>query len=116
MDKQVTQDSLKVAENVKADIGRTYPHEFLEMVADDLETTLREIIKKAQLPDKVTDLVGDLVMMTEYAVKARAGVLSEIEASLLVDTLAESTQRMVELGGIFYSSHSYSIPRPINLS
>ena len=111
----LNQDTMKVVDRTKAEIGRMYPDEFLSCITDDVRDLLRKRMEEKGVKREI-ELLDTLVMLERYSIRAEVyhRGLDDSEAADLVDVLANATDLIAKYGGKFYSGTGSTVPRKID--
>ena len=113
-DLELGKDTFKVVDMVKAEVGRTYPPEFLSAMADDARELMRDRLKAKALKPEL-ELFDNIIMMERYSIRAENPPegLRDFEAADVVDVVANTTRLIAENGGKFYSAIGNTIAREV---
>ena len=113
-DLELGKDTFKVVDMVKAEVGRTYPPEFLSALADDARELLRDRLGAKGLKPEI-ELFDTIITMERYSIRAENPPqgLQDFEAADVVDAVANTTRLIAENGGKFYSAIGDTIPRTV---
>lgn len=89
-----------------AELGRGYQPQFVEMVSSNAYNTVIKCLEKAGIADQVIELLGISITLQQHAADLRAGTISDISATDIVDTLPQATRLIWDLGGEFADGES----------
>ena len=85
-------------------LGQSYAPEFVDAMASTAHLTIREYLEDHQAPEQLVHLVDHAIMLERVTQELRAGALNEWDAGWLIESLAEITTEIVQLGGTFMDS------------
>lgn len=113
-DLELSKDTYKVVDMVKAEVGRTYPPEFLSAITDDARELLRDRLAAKGLTPEL-QLFDTVVMLERYSIRAENPPqgLQDFEAADVVDVVANTTRLIAENGGKFHSAIGDTIAREV---
>ncbi|MFM8321276.1 MAG: hypothetical protein ACKOC5_10205 [Chloroflexota bacterium] len=93
-----------------AELGRTYPAEYLTAMCCTLEAALEQWLSD-HAPEQIAHLLDDLVILERVTAAAHGGRLSDQGATWLVLDLPGALLRAAMLGAEFHSPSGCSRPR-----
>ena len=105
-------EQIKVHQALMADLGRQFPPEFIDGLAEDATATVRDWLTNNQAPAAVIDLLAEATMLDRCAIYAYSGVLGDLDAADLPEHVAEATHLIAACGGCFYSETGTITARP----
>lgn len=109
----ITQKDIEQKRAALAMIGRDYPSEFINSIADNAAAVVGDWLEKNNAPEALVDLFSSTIMLYQFAQRAEGKILNDLDAADLTETIANATKLINELGGLFYSaSGSISAPKP----
>jgi hypothetical protein len=97
----ITAETLKQIASNLAEIGRTYPPDFIGALTETANQSLSDWLKANQIPQQIIDLQDDIIMLDRAFENLRNGNLSDWDASALPDRVARVSRAIIDLGGSF---------------
>lgn len=95
-----------------AEMGRTFPPEFVDTIALNAHTTAREYLEAHNAPIQLIELADYAFELVRFAVELKTGTLHDLDADDVAEDIAESTRLIAELGGSFYDPAGETPSRP----
>jgi hypothetical protein len=89
-----------------------FPVEFLNAVADTAFQTLQDLLQQTGAPKEASALLEDLAILTTWITNIeKNNMATPIANQILMETIANASRNIIELGGVFYSPSGMTISR-----
>lgn len=93
-------------------LGRSFAPEFISILADNAENTLREWMKKNGCPEQAVYLLEEVIMLERYNILLENHhTLSDWDARGLIEEIGNITESIAQLGGTFTDGYLSTNPR-----
>lgn len=96
---------------ILADLGRKYPPEFLETIADDGFDKALEWLRKHECPEEICNLIGNAYFVATTLPEIQNGAPCTWDAAGLAEAVPEMLETLAVLGATFGNSVTDSIAR-----
>jgi hypothetical protein len=114
MDEQSNNEKQEIGAKIhecKADLGRSYAPEFIDILAKQSYEILLEWMKKNHLPEEVIDLLDNIILLNNDLDEIKQGGLSDWSAAGLAEEIPHIIECISQLGGTFSYLDYESDPR-----